>query len=68
MSLHDFLSGQSFRSSSGTSPADGILACRYPMRDKEIKNGGQLTVRESQMAAFVNEGRIADIFGPACTR
>src|SRR5581483_4068586 len=27
-------------------------------------NGGQLTVRESQMAAFVNEGRIADVFGP----
>jgi membrane protease subunit (stomatin/prohibitin family) len=30
----------------------------------EIQNGGQLTVRESQMAMFVNEGRCADVFGP----
>ena len=34
------------------------------MQDMEIQNGGKLTVRESQMAAFVNEGRIADVFGP----
>jgi membrane protease subunit (stomatin/prohibitin family) len=43
---------------------DGILAYRYPMEDMEIQNGGQLTVRESQLAAFVNEGKIADVFGP----
>jgi len=30
----------------------------------EIQNGGQLTVRDSQMAVFVNEGQIADVFGP----
>jgi len=41
-----------------------VLAYRYPMQDMEIENGGQLTVRESQMAAFINEGRIADVFGP----
>src|ERR1051326_2934939 len=41
-----------------------MLAWRYPIQDMEIQNGGQLTVRESQMAAFVNEGRIADIFKP----
>jgi membrane protease subunit (stomatin/prohibitin family) len=34
------------------------------MQDMEIQNGGQLTVRESQMALFVNEGEIADAFGP----
>jgi membrane protease subunit (stomatin/prohibitin family) len=45
-------------------PDEGILAYRYPMQDMEIQNGGQLTVRESQMAAFVNEGKIADVFGP----
>jgi len=43
---------------------DGVLAFRYPMQDMEIESGGQLTVRESQMAAFINEGRIADVFGP----
>ncbi|HUK18187.1 MAG TPA: SPFH domain-containing protein [Bryobacteraceae bacterium] len=47
-----------------TEPQDGILAYRYPMEDREIQNGGQLTVRDSQVAVFVNEGQIADIFGP----
>jgi membrane protease subunit (stomatin/prohibitin family) len=45
-------------------PEEGILAYRYPMQDMEIQNGAQLTVRESQMAAFVNEGKIADVFSP----
>lgn len=43
---------------------DGVLSYRFPMMDMEIQNGASLTVRESQMAAFVNEGRMADIFGP----
>jgi membrane protease subunit (stomatin/prohibitin family) len=47
-----------------TEPQDGVLAYRYPMEDREIQNGGQLTVRDSQVAVFVNEGQIADVFGP----
>jgi membrane protease subunit (stomatin/prohibitin family) len=47
-----------------TEPEDGILACRYPMEDMEIQSGGKLTVRDSQMALFVNEGRVADVFAP----
>ena len=43
---------------------DGVLAWRYPMADQEIQSGGVLVVRESQMAVFVNEGQIADVFGP----
>jgi membrane protease subunit (stomatin/prohibitin family) len=43
---------------------DGVLAWRFPMQDKEIQYGGSLTVRDSQVAIFVNEGRIADVFGP----
>jgi membrane protease subunit (stomatin/prohibitin family) len=43
---------------------EGVLAWRYPMADQEIQNGGQLVVRESQVALFVNEGQIADVFGP----
>lgn len=62
--LKEFLGKQFIDVVQWNEPEDGILACRYPMRDMEIQNGGQLTVRESQMAAFVNEGRIADIFGP----
>ncbi|RZT05663.1 Membrane protease subunit, stomatin/prohibitin family, contains C-terminal Zn-ribbon domain [Duganella sp. CF402] len=44
--------------------SDGVLAWRYPMADQEIQNGGQLVVRESQVAVFVNEGQVADVFGP----
>lgn len=43
---------------------DGVLAYRFPMQDQEIQSGAQLTVRDSQMALFVNEGQIADIFQP----
>jgi membrane protease subunit (stomatin/prohibitin family) len=43
---------------------EGVLAWRFPMQDFEIQNGAMLTVRESQVALFVNEGRIADVFGP----
>jgi membrane protease subunit (stomatin/prohibitin family) len=42
----------------------GQLAWRVPFADQEIQHGAQLTVREGQIAAFVNEGQIADYFGP----
>ena len=64
MSLGDFISKQFVRVIQWNEPGDGVLAFRYPMQDMEIENGGQLTVRETQMAAFINEGRIADVFGP----
>jgi membrane protease subunit (stomatin/prohibitin family) len=64
VSLISFLSKQFIGVIEWNEPQDGILAYRYPMQDYEIQNGGQLTVSESQMAAFVNEGKIADIFGP----
>jgi membrane protease subunit (stomatin/prohibitin family) len=64
VSLRDFLAKQFIGVIQWNEPADGILSYRYPMRDMEIQNGGQLTVSESQMAAFVNEGKIADVFGP----
>ena len=47
-----------------TESEDGVVAYRYPMQDMEIQYGAQLTVRESQMALFVNEGKVADAFGP----
>jgi membrane protease subunit (stomatin/prohibitin family) len=64
MSLRDFIAKQWIDVIQWTEPEDGILAYRYPMQDMEIQNGGSLTVRESQMAAFINEGKVADIFGP----
>jgi membrane protease subunit (stomatin/prohibitin family) len=64
MSLRDFISKQFIDVIDWVEPADGILAYRYPMQDREIQNGGKLTVRESQLALFVNEGKVADAFGP----
>jgi membrane protease subunit (stomatin/prohibitin family) len=64
MALRDFLEKQFIKVIQWTESDQDTLAWRYPMRDMEIMNGGQLTVRESQAAAFVNEGRIADIFAP----
>jgi membrane protease subunit (stomatin/prohibitin family) len=64
MSLRDFLAKQFIDVIDWTEPEDGILAYRYPMQDREIQNGGKLTVRDSQMALFVNEGRVADVMGP----
>src|SRR5262245_62675671 len=64
MSLRDFIKKQFIDVIQWTEPGDGILAYRYPMQDMAIQNGGKLTVRESQMASFVHEGRVADIFGP----
>ena len=64
MSLTGFLQKQFIEVIQWSEPEEGILAYRYPIADMEIRNGAQLTVRESQMAAFVNEGKIADVFGP----
>jgi membrane protease subunit (stomatin/prohibitin family) len=64
MAFTDFLKKQFIDVIHWTEPEEGILAWRFPMRDMEIQNGAKLTVRESQMSAFVNEGRMADVFGP----
>ncbi|WP_085130548.1 SPFH domain-containing protein [Sporosarcina ureae] len=40
------------------------LVYQFPVHNNEIKMGAELTVRESQVAVFVNEGEIADVFGP----
>ncbi|MGB6829702.1 MAG: SPFH domain-containing protein, partial [Terracidiphilus sp.] len=64
MTFGQFISKQFIRVIQWNEAEDGVLAYRYPMEDMEIENGGQLTVRETQMAAFINEGKIADVFGP----
>jgi membrane protease subunit (stomatin/prohibitin family) len=64
MALMDFIKKQFIDVIHWTEDSDGVLAMRYPMADFEIQYGAQLTVRESQMAVFVNEGKVADVFGP----
>jgi membrane protease subunit (stomatin/prohibitin family) len=64
LSLRDFISKQFIDVIDWVEPEGGILAYRYPMQDREIQNGGKLTVRDSQLALFVNEGHAADVFAP----
>jgi membrane protease subunit (stomatin/prohibitin family) len=64
MGLMDFIKKQFIDIIQWTESSDGTLAWRFPMADMEIQYGASLTVRESQMAVFVNEGKIADVFGP----
>ncbi len=64
MALMDFIKKQFIDVLEWLEDGDEVLAWRYPMQDREIQTGAVLTVRESQFAVFVNEGRIADAFGP----
>ncbi|WP_312779616.1 SPFH domain-containing protein [Acidovorax temperans] len=64
MALMDFIKKQFIDVIQWTEDSDGTLAWRFPMAGMEIQNGGTLVVRESQMAVFVNEGKVADVFGP----
>ena len=68
MALMDFIRKQFIDVIQWTEEGDGLLAWRFPMRDMEIQNGAALVVRESQMAVFVNEGQVADVFGPGTYR
>lgn len=63
MGIFDFLSKQ-FVDIIDWVDEPGTLAIRYPMQDREIQNGAQLTVRSGQTALFFNEGQIADAFQP----
>lgn len=64
MGLMDFIKKQFIDVIQWTEDSDGTLAWRFPMSGMEIQNGATLVVRESQMAIFVNEGKVADVFGP----
>jgi membrane protease subunit (stomatin/prohibitin family) len=62
MSLGGFIKKQFIDVIQWTEESAGVLQYRFPMQDMEIQTGAKLTVRESQMAVFVNEGKVADVF------
>ena len=47
-----------------TDNTQDTMVHKYDMNGKEIMMGAQLTVRESQVAVFVNEGQLADVYTP----
>lgn len=64
MGLFDMVRGQLIDVIEWTDDSSDTLVHKYDMNGKDIMMGAQLTVRESQAAVFVDEGRLADVFGP----
>ncbi len=64
MSILNFLKGELIEIIEWTDDSRDTLSYRFPDDDKEIKNGAQLIVRESQQAQFVAAGQYADLFAP----
>lgn len=64
MGLFSAIKGQLLKVISWEDDAQDKLVYRFPMDGKAIMIGSKLTVRPSQIAIFVNRGKIADIFEP----
>lgn len=64
MGLFGFFKSQFIEVIEWTDQDASTMVYRFPVQNNEIKMGAELTVRESQVAIFVNEGEIADVFGP----
>jgi len=64
MGIMKFIKSQFIEVIEWTDDSTDTMVYRFPVKDNEIKMGAQLTVRESQVAVFVNEGQIADVFKP----
>ncbi|GAB3993836.1 SPFH domain-containing protein [Glycomyces albus] len=64
MGLFDGLRGEFVDIIEWLDDSRDTIVWRFPRHDNEIKMGARLVVRESQSAVFVNEGQLADVFGP----
>ena len=64
MNLMNIITKQLIEIIEWTDDSRDTLSYRWPDEDKEIKNGAQLVVRESQQVQFVSEGQFADLFNP----
>lgn len=64
MGLFDKIASQFIDIIEWLDESGNTLVYRFPDADHEIKMGAQLTVRENQVAIFINEGKAADLFGP----
>lgn len=64
MGLFDKIRGEFIDVIEWTDSSNDTMVYRFERQGNEIKYGAKLTVRESQVAVFVNEGQIADVFQP----
>lgn len=64
MGLFDRMKSQFIDVIEWVDDSNDTVVYRFPIFNQEIQMGGKLTVRETQMAVFFSEGKIADVFGP----
>jgi membrane protease subunit (stomatin/prohibitin family) len=64
MGLFDALRNEFIQIIEWLDDSSDTLVYRFPVHEQEIKMGAQLTVRENQVALFINEGEVADLFKP----
>ncbi|HSN20059.1 MAG TPA: SPFH domain-containing protein [Usitatibacter sp.] len=64
MALWDKLTGELVDIVEWLDDTNDTLAYRFERYQNEIKYGAKLVVREGQVAVFVNEGKLADVFKP----
>lgn len=64
MSFFNKFSGEFIDIIEWLDPTQNTMVYRFERHNNEIKNGAKLTVRESQVAVFVDQGRLADVFVP----
>lgn len=64
MGLIDRLKGELIDIVEWLDDSRDTIVWRFPRYENEIKMGARLVVRESQVAVFVNEGQVADVFTP----
>ncbi|NBB98043.1 MAG: antifreeze protein, partial [Alphaproteobacteria bacterium] len=62
--VFSFLKGQFIDVIEWTDDSRDTMVYRFERYGNEIKYGAKLTVREGQVAVFVHEGQLADVFGP----
>lgn len=64
MGLFDFVSNEFIEIIDWVESDQDVVVQKFADKGNNIKIGAQLTVRESQVALFINEGKIADVYGP----
>lgn len=64
MGLFDFIRDEFLEVIEYVEDDKDVVLWKFPDKDREIKYGAQLTVRESQMALFLDEGQFADVYQP----
>lgn len=64
MGIWDKITGELVDIIEWLDPTSDTMVHRFERHGNEIKHGAKLTVREGQVAVFINEGKIADVFNP----